>query len=132
MAVYMLDARSCVAILKRSDEVLKRLSVAVTDVCISAVTLSELMFGVSMSRQRTQDQAALDLFLKYVAVLEYPRGAAAHYGEIRMALELLGQMVGANDLLIAAHAQCLGLTLVTDKAKKLGRVPGLAAECWGR
>jgi tRNA(fMet)-specific endonuclease VapC len=130
MAVYMLDSGTCVAILKRT-EVLKRLTaVPVADVCISAITHSELMFGVAMSRREVQDQAVLDLFLKHVAVLEYPRGAAGHYGEIRMALELRGEMVGANDLLIAAHARSLGLTLVTDKPKKLRRVPGLGVGCW--
>ena len=131
MPVYMLDSGTSTAILKRTGAPLKRLSgVAVAEVCISAVTHSELMFGVAMSRREAQDQAMLDLFLKYVAVLEYPRAAAGHYGEIRMALELRGEMIGANDLLIAAHARCLGLTLVTDKPKKLGRVPGLGVECW--
>jgi tRNA(fMet)-specific endonuclease VapC len=75
MPAYMLDAGTSAAILKRTDEALKRLhAVAVGDVCISAVTLSELKFGVAMSRRETQDHAMLDLFLKYVAVLEYPRG----------------------------------------------------------
>jgi tRNA(fMet)-specific endonuclease VapC len=130
MALYMLDAGTCVAILKRT-EVLKRLSaLPVKDVCISAITHSELMFGLAMSRREVQDRAMLDLFLKHVAVLEYPRGAAEHYGEIRMALELLDAMVGANDLLIAAHARCLGLTLVTGQHRKLGKVPGLGVECW--
>lgn len=126
----MLDAGTCVATLKRSD-VLKRLSaLPVKDVCISAVTYSELMFGVAMSRREAQDRAMTDLFLKYVAVLEYPRGAAEHYGAIRIALELLDSMVGANDLLVAAHARCLGLTLVTGQHRKLERVQGLAVECW--
>jgi hypothetical protein len=38
------------AVLKRTDAALKRRhGLAVGDVCISAVTLSELMFGVAMS-----------------------------------------------------------------------------------
>jgi tRNA(fMet)-specific endonuclease VapC len=106
MPAYMLDAGRSAAILKRTDTTLKWLhAVAGGDVCVSAVTLSELMLGVAMSQRETQDQAMLDLFLKYVAAPEYPCGAAAHYGEIRMALELRGEMIGANDLLIAAHAR---------------------------
>ena len=132
MPAYMLDAGTCVGILKRDSGILKRLAaVPVADVCISAITHSELMFGVVTSRREKEDQAVLDLFLRYVAVVEYPRGAAMHYGEIRQGLELLERMVGANDLLTAAHARFLGLTLVTDKACKLGRMPGLRVESWG-
>jgi tRNA(fMet)-specific endonuclease VapC len=131
MSAYMLDSGTCVGILKRDDGLLKRLAaVPVADVCISAITHSELMFGVATSRREKEDQKVLDLFLKYVAVKEYPRGAAMHYGEVRQGLELLERMVGANDLLIAAHARFLGLTLVTDKAWKLGRTPGLRVEDW--
>jgi tRNA(fMet)-specific endonuclease VapC len=132
MPVYMLDRKTSVAIVKRTDKaVMKRLNtVPVSDVCISTVTHSELVFGVGMSLRETQDQAMLDLFLKHVAVLEYPVAAALHYGEIRQAFQLRGETIGANDLLIAAHARCLGLTLVTDKVKKLGRAPGLGVECW--
>jgi tRNA(fMet)-specific endonuclease VapC len=132
MPVYMLDMRTSVAIVKRTDKaVMKRLSlVPVADVCISTVTHSELVFGVGMSMREKQDQAMLDLFLKHVAILEYPVGAAMHYSEIRQAFQLRGETIGANDLMIAGHARCLGITLVTDKVNKFDRVPGLAAESW--
>jgi tRNA(fMet)-specific endonuclease VapC len=132
MAVYMLDTDISSYIMKRShDSVLRRLQkVAVGDVCISAITKSELMYGVQASPRRQQDQAALDAYLRYVVVLDYPDQAALHYAQIRADLRLRGTMIGANDLLIAAHARCLGLTLVTNNTREFGRVQNLEIENW--
>ena len=41
-----------------------------------------------------------------------------------------GQWIGANDLLIAAHARALGLTLVTNNGREFERVAGLKVENW--
>jgi tRNA(fMet)-specific endonuclease VapC len=127
----MLDTDTCSYIMKRSsDAVIKRLSsVPVTDVCIS-VTKSELLYGVEVSPRRTQDNTALHAFLPHVAVLEFPEDAAAHYAQIRADLKKRGQMIGANDLFIAAHARSLGLRLVTNNIAEFNRVKGLTLENW--
>jgi tRNA(fMet)-specific endonuclease VapC len=52
------------------------------------------------------------------------------YGEIRADLERRGQMIGGNDLLIAAHAVTAGATLVTDNEREFSRVGGLVIENW--
>jgi tRNA(fMet)-specific endonuclease VapC len=132
MAVYMLDTDISSYIMKRShDSVLRRLQkVPVGDVCISAITKSELMYGVQASPRRQQDQAALDAYLRHVVVLDYPDQAALHYAQIRADLRLRGTMIGANDLLIAAHARCLGLTLVTNNTREFARVQKLDIENW--
>jgi tRNA(fMet)-specific endonuclease VapC len=132
MAVYMLDTDISSYIMKRShDSVLRRLQkVPVGDVCISVITKSELMYGVEVSPRRQQDQAALDAYLRHVVVLDYPDQAALHYAQIRADLRLRGTMIGANDLLIAAHARCLGLTLVTNNIREFGRVQRLDIENW--
>lgn len=132
MAVYMLDTDTSSYIMKRSHaSVLRRLQkVAVDDVCISAITKSELMYGVQVSPRRQQDQAALDAYLRHVVVLDYPDQAALHYAEIRADLRLRGTIIGAHDLLIAAHARCLGLTLVTNNTREFGRVKSLDIENW--
>ena len=132
MPVYMLDTDISSYIMKRSHEsVLKRLqTVAVGDVSISAITKSELMYGVEVSPRKQQDNAALAAFLKHVEVLDYPGEAAVDYGQIRAALKLAGNMIGANDLLIAAHARSLGLILVTNNTREFARVEGLKLENW--
>jgi tRNA(fMet)-specific endonuclease VapC len=132
MSRYMLDTGTCSYIMKRSnDAVLKRLQkVPVSDVCISVVTKSELLFGVEVSPRRRQDETALNAFLGYVEVLNLPDVASLHHAQIRAALKALGTMIGANDLFIAAHARSLGLTLVTNNAREFERVPKLAIENW--
>jgi tRNA(fMet)-specific endonuclease VapC len=132
MPRYMLDTDTCSYIMKRSnEEVLKRLQkVPVSDVCISVITKSELLFGVEMSPRRRQDEAALSAFLGYVEVLDLPDIASSHYAQIRAALKSLGTMVGANDLFIAAHARSLGLRLVTNNTREFAQAPKLVIENW--
>src|SRR3984957_7225286 len=110
---YLLDTQTCAAILMRSDlGVMRRLErVAVGDVAMSAVTLSELTYAVTMSRRTEQDRAALDLLLRHMAVLEYPAAAAARYASMGEALFYKEGRVGAHELLVAAHAGRLGGTL---------------------
>jgi len=132
MPRYMLDTDTCSYIMKRSNNsVLKRLQkVSVEDVCISVITKSELLFGIEISARRQQVQAALDAFLRYVEVLDFPDEASPHYARIRADLKSRGQMIGANDLLIAAHARSLGLTLVTNNTREFGRIRSLKIENW--
>lgn len=132
MASYMLDTDTCSYIMKRSsDAVLKRLQkVPVSDVCISVITKSELLYGVQLSPRRQQDEMALNAFLRYVEVLDFPDEACLHYARIRADLKRLGAMIGGNDLFIAAHARSLGLTLVTNNTREFRRVRDLAIDNW--
>ena len=134
MSRYMLDTDICSYIMKRSnDALLKRLrKTPVSDVCISVITKSELLYGVEVSPRRQQDEAALDAFLRYVEVLDFPNEAAPHYAKIRADLKTLGTMIGANDLFIAAHARSLGLTLVTNNTSEFGRISDLTLQNWTR
>jgi tRNA(fMet)-specific endonuclease VapC len=79
-----------------------------------------------------QDATALQAFLPHVKVLEFSDDAAVHYAQIRADLKKRGQMIGGNDLFIAAHARSLGLTLVTNNVAEFGRVKGLTLENWTR
>jgi tRNA(fMet)-specific endonuclease VapC len=132
MPIYMLDTDISSYVMKRShDAVLRKLqTVSVAEVSISAITKSELMYGVEVSPRRQQDQAALDAYLRHVEVLEYPGDAALDYAQIRAALKMSGTMIGANDLFLAAHARSLGLTLVTNNTREFRRVQGLIIENW--
>jgi tRNA(fMet)-specific endonuclease VapC len=132
MPRYMLDTDTCSYIMKRSNDALVRhlQRVPVSDVCISVITKSELLFGVEMSPSRQRDQAALDAFLQYMEVLDFTDEAASHYAKIRADLHKLGKMIGANDLFIAAHARSSGLILVTNNIGEFKRVRNLAIENW--
>lgn len=132
MPVYMLDTDTSSYIMKRShNKVLARLQqVAVSDTCISVISKSELMYGVEISPRQQKDKIALEAYLRYVEVLEYPDEAAIHYAQIRADLKHQGTMIGANDLFIAAHARCLGLVLVTNNTREFRRIKGLHVENW--
>jgi tRNA(fMet)-specific endonuclease VapC len=132
MPRYMLDTDTCSYIMKRSNQaVLKRLrKTPVSDVCISVITKSELLYGVEVSPRRQQDEAALAAFLRHVEVLDFPDEATTHYAKIRADLKMKGNMIGANDLFIAAHARSQSLTLITNNTREFRRVPNLATGNW--
>jgi tRNA(fMet)-specific endonuclease VapC len=132
MLRYMLDTDTCSYIMKRSNAaLLARLEkVPVADVCLSVISKCELLYGVEISPRRQQDEAALNAFLSYIEVLDFPYRASVHYAQIRAHLKALGTLIGANDLFIAAHARSLGLTLVTNNTGEFVRVPKLALENW--
>lgn len=132
MPRYMLDTDTCSYIMKRSnDRVLRRLqALPVRDICISIISKAELLYGVELSARRQQDDAALKAFLEYAEVLPFLDEAAAHYAGIRADLKTRGVLIGANELFIAAHARCQGLTLVTNNTQEFGRVRNLALENW--
>ncbi len=132
MPRFMLDTDTCSYIMKRSHPLLlKRLQVMdVKDVCMSVITKAELLYGVEVSPRRAQDADALAAFMPYVEALAFADDAALHYAEIRADLKKRGALIGANDLLIAAHARGLGLTLVTNNTAEFERVKNLKLENW--
>jgi tRNA(fMet)-specific endonuclease VapC len=134
MPRYMLDTDICSYIMRRSPaSVIRRLAkVAVSDVCISVITKAELLYGVEVSPKRRQDEVALAAFLAYVEVLDFPDEASAHYAKIRAELKVRGNMIGANDLFIAAHARSLEFTLITNNIREFKRIRGLSIDNWVR
>jgi predicted nucleic acid-binding protein len=85
---------------------------------------------LAQSTKKKHNEAALEDFLKYVIVLDWPLKAAPEYGRIRAHLKKKGTPIGAMDLLIAAHAMVLDAVLVTDNISEFGRVPRLKVENW--
>lgn len=128
----MLDTNICVEIIRRRPAaVLERLqSHAVGDVGISVVTLAELEFGVSNSRDPRRNREALARFILPLEVAPFDREVTVPYGRVRAALEKRGSSIGAMDLLIAAHALSLGVRLATNNEREFRRVPGLRVENW--
>ena len=98
--------------------------------CISAITCAELCFGAAHSARVEENAQELEAFCLDLDNLPFDTAAGLHYGEIRQALTWRGRPVGANDLLIAAHARSAGATLVTNNEREFGRVPDLRIENW--
>jgi tRNA(fMet)-specific endonuclease VapC len=130
--LYMLDTDTCAFLLRRtSDALLQRIqSVPVVQQVISVVTYAELLYGVEVSSKKKANHAAVDALIRHLAVLEWTRDAAGHYAEIRAELKKNGAMIGANDLMIAAHARSLAAIVVTNNTRDFGRIRGLKVENW--
>lgn len=90
--LYLLDTDTCAFILRRSSpKLLDRIqSVPLTQQAISMVTLAELLYGVQVSNRKKENRAAVDALVQHLSVLEWSRGAAEHYAEIRSDLKRKG------------------------------------------
>ena len=114
-----------------NQKVFQRLSQAhIGDVCISSVVYAEVEFGIALSPKLDRDRDRVEVLLQHIAILDFPAAAAHEYGEIRADLKRRGQLIGANDMLIAAHARYLDLILVTNNIREFSRIPGLKLENW--
>ncbi len=129
---YMLDTNVLVHLIRNKSENIKnRLRQEnISDVCISSITYAELEYGVSKSSNKEKNALALLTVLSGIKVLPLGESAGKVYGSIRASLEKDGNVIGPNDMLIAAHALAEGLTLVTNNTREFRRVPGLNIEDW--
>ena len=129
---FMLDTNICIYIIKRKPlNVLERFKqTEISQIGISAITLSELSYGVSKSSKPAQNQIALAQFIAPLEILPYDDNAAQYYGNLRTLLEKQGTTIGSLDMLIAAHALSVACTLVTNNTKEFSRIPNLKIENW--
>jgi tRNA(fMet)-specific endonuclease VapC len=100
-------------------------------VCTSIIVAAEVRYGMA----KTQSERLLERLertLRLTPVLPFDKPADTIYGGLRVDLERKGNLIGPNDLLIAAHALALGCTLVTDNEREFSRIRGLALENWLR
>jgi tRNA(fMet)-specific endonuclease VapC len=129
---YLLDTDICIYIAKRKPAgVLARLErLHPGDVGMSVVTYLELAYGAHKSQQVEANVSRIKQLSHLIPVRTLDASAATHYGRLRAGLEKSGSLIGAYDLLIAAHAVALELTLVTNNVREFRRVPGLRLENW--
>ncbi len=127
----MLDTNIVIYVIKRRPvEVLQTFNRHAGQMCISSITLSELLHGAEKSSNIEGNLQAVEDFVSRLEVLDYGSKAAAHYGNIRANLEKNGTPIGVNDLHIAGHARSEGLILITNNLKEFKRVEGLRTDNW--
>ena len=131
-ARFLLDTNICIYIRRqRPPEVLARFEkLRSGEAVISIITYGELMYGVEKSRFREQATKQLAELAGLLPVMELPLRAGDIYGAIRAALESKGEVVGNNDLWIAAHAKAAGYTLVTNNEHEFRWIQGLKIQNW--
>jgi tRNA(fMet)-specific endonuclease VapC len=129
---FLLDTNTCIYIRRqRPAQVVARFrQLKLGEVAISIITYGELLYGAEKSPARSQAFRDLEELASLMQILPLPVDAARTYGNIRAALEAKGEMIGTNDLWIAAHAKSTSLTLVTNNEREFKRVAGLKIQNW--
>ena len=129
---FLLDTNICIYIRRKKPEVVLRRfrTLKAGEAALSVITFGELVYAAEKSAQRAAALELLRELARVLPVLGLPETAAEAYGTIRTELERKGQMIGNNDLWIAAHARAAGLTLVTNNEREFRRVRGLKVQNW--
>ncbi len=127
----MLDTNIAIYTIKNKPQVVKETFVKnYGQMCMSTVTLMELIFGAEKSAFPERNLQNIEGFAARLEVLPYDELAAAHTGQLRAELAKLGTPIGSYDQMIAGHARSKGLIAITNNEKEFNRVPGLRVENW--
>lgn len=127
---YLLDTNIASLAMRRHEGVLRRLAqVDVAFLAVSAVTEAELRFGLALLPDSTRLSRMVEEFLSQVAVVPWGSLAARQYALLRARLHKQGLPMGNLDLMIAAQALALGVTLVTND-RAFARITNLKIEDW--
>jgi tRNA(fMet)-specific endonuclease VapC len=129
---YLLDTNICIYIAKHNPPVVRTHFARHTanELAMSVITLGELRFGAEKSQSRERAMATIQQLEGLVPPRALPEAAGEHYGQIRAVLQKGGEIIGNNDLWLAAHARAEGWILVTNNTREFSRVPGLQLENW--
>lgn len=128
---YMLDTNLCIRVLRQRPAGLRdRFNAEADMLCLSTITLTELLYGADKSARPIENRQEVGRFASRLEVLSFDDQAAAHSAEIRATLERQGSPIGGYDLLIGGHARSRGLILVTGDLSEFARVDGLRTEDW--
>lgn len=131
MSGYLLDTNIISDMIRSSDGSAARRveQIGPKEIFTSIIVAAELRYGCA-KKGSPKLLTKVENILKTIPVLPLDIPTDAKYASIRAELEAIGQPVGMNDLLIAAHAYALGLTLVTDNTREFSRIRGLSVENW--
>jgi tRNA(fMet)-specific endonuclease VapC len=129
---YMLDTNICSYILKKHPITVKQKfeEVGTANICISAIVVAELYYGAARHPKGVVIRREIDHFVSRLVVIPWDEIAADHYGAIRASLEKAGTVIGAMEMLIAAHAKSCDATLVTNNLREFDRIKGLVVANW--
>ena len=131
MLKYMLDTNIVIYTVKnRPQRVREAFKRHQNQMCISTVTVGEMIYGAERSAQPERNMADIEGLAARLEVSPFDVGAAVHFGQVRAELYAQGRPIGPYDMMIAGHARSVGLILVTNNMKEFERVPGLRLENW--
>ncbi len=131
MLKYMIDTNIAIYTLKnRPAKVRAAFKNHSGEMCISSVSMGELIYGAEKSAQVENNLSIIEGLGARLKVESFDMKAAMHFGQLRAELAKSGKLIGPYDMMIAGHARALGLILVTNNRREFDRVSGLRVENW--
>lgn len=130
--LYMLDTNICSYIIRNKPQSIKEKLQEVEKnhtVALSSIVVSELLYGAT-KKDSPKLMRIVSAFIDNFIIYDYSKVSAQSYANIRTNLEKKGEIIGANDLLIASHALSIGAILVTNNSREFKRVEKLVLEDW--
>jgi len=129
---YYLDSNICIYFLKAKHEGLKQkiLSKNPNNIKIPSIIKAELLYGAEKSQRRDENIERITQFLFPLEIVGFNDTESIEYSKIRADLEKRGEIIGPNDLIIAATVKANNGILVTNNSKEFKRVKGLKIEDW--
>lgn len=132
--IYMLDTNICSYIIRNAPVEVKNKLKQVEqnyELTLSSIVVSELFYG-AYKKGSERLIKLIENFIENFVIYDFDTKAAEIYGKIRAELEKSGNVIGAYDLQIAAHALSLDAVLVTNNESEFRRVKGLRIENWAK
>lgn len=128
----LLDTNACIQLWQRKNLTVRKhfMQYGPTDLALCSVVKAELLFGALFSKQKESNLQLLNRLFQPLISFEFNDVAAVHYAEIRADLSKQGNLIGANDLMIAAIAKANNAILITNNTREFSRVNGLKIEDW--
>lgn len=130
--LYMLDTNTCSFIIRNKPltikEKLKKIEQEHT-IALSSIVVSELLYGAT-KKDSPKLLKIVSAFIDNFVIYDYDKVSGQSYATVRTRLERQGEIIGANDLLIASHALSMNSILVTNNTREFQRVQGLSLEDW--
>lgn len=129
---YLLDTNTCIQHLRgRSAPITRKLStLQAMEIQLCSMVRAELIFGALRSADPAHNRSLVEYFCGRFVSLPFDDRAADVYAMIRADLTATGQLIGPNDLVIAAIALANKTVLVTHNSREFRRVAGLMLEDW--
>lgn len=130
--MYLLDTNVCIRLLNGGHQQIEQKFKALTpaEIAICSIVKAELLFGARHSKRIGTNLERLKLFFEPLSSLPFDDRSAEEYGQIREDLTTQGNIIGPNDLLIAAIARAHDVILVTHNIREFNRIVGLKLEDW--
>ena len=132
--LYYLDTNICITCIRKSiktENIVRRfIEYGYFNIKLSTIVIAELMHGAYKSKRTEKTLSDTEEFIAGFEVIPFDYDAAVAYGKIKASLERKGQVIGSNDMLIAAVALSRNAVLVTNNTREFSRIDGLKLDDW--